>query len=206
MDNQVVAAAAAQEIMDAWITGATKTGTHWCGLYGLEPRDTDAWDRAGLPLTHPVTYRAFHDLAHNSTLVSIDHGYTRAVYQAVDSQQVLAARVVLDDLIRRCHSTAVAKGFWHGRHKDLSSQAGRWACLGGLMLVTTELAEGAEGVRNGNPPDDKVPAFDSLTAESCDAIIRLFDMAGGHGLPLADCLVVKMGFNNTREYKHGKQL
>lgn len=66
-----------------------------------------------------------------------------------------------------------------------------------LMLVVTELAEGMEGYRKGLP-DDKLPQYPMLTVELADALIRIFDLAGGLELDLSNAFVDKMAYNATR--------
>lgn len=67
-----------------------------------------------------------------------------------------------------------------------------------LMLVNTELSEAMEGHRK-NLMDDKLPNRKMLEVELADALIRIFDMAGGLGLDVAGAMVEKMVFNTTRE-------
>ena len=81
-----------------------------------------------------------------------------------------------------------------------------------LMLVTSELGEALEADRK-NLMDDKLPHYSGLTVEIADAIIRLFDMAGGLKLDIAGAIVEKLAFNakredHTREHRlseHGKK-
>lgn len=74
-----------------------------------------------------------------------------------------------------------------------------------LMLVTSELAEALEADRKGLM-DDKLPHRDGLTVELADAVIRIFDMAGGLGLDLGGAVQEKLAYNakrvdHTREHR-----
>lgn len=66
-----------------------------------------------------------------------------------------------------------------------------------LMLCVTELAEAMEGHRK-NAPDDKLPHFEMFTVEGADALIRICDLYGGLGKPMARAVVEKLAFNATR--------
>ena len=67
-----------------------------------------------------------------------------------------------------------------------------------LMLITSELSEGMEGHRK-NLMDDKLPTRSMLEVELADAVIRIFDMAGGLGLDLPGAWRAKMEYNAVRE-------
>jgi hypothetical protein len=71
------------------------------------------------------------------------------------------------------------------------------------MLIVSELVEALEALRHGNPPDDKVPAFDGVSVELADAIIRIMDYGKTMGYPVAEALTAKLLFNRTREKMHG---
>lgn len=94
------------------------------------------------------------------------------------------------------HYNAKAKGFWEPGTERNDSEM--------IMLVVTELAEAVEGLRHGNPPDDKIPEFTAAEAEFADAIIRMMDQAHARGWRVAQAIEAKMKFNKTRGYKHGK--
>ena len=66
-----------------------------------------------------------------------------------------------------------------------------------LMLVTSELGEALEGHRKGMA-DAHLPERSSFEVEIADAVIRLFDMAGGLGLDLAGAFEAKLAYNATR--------
>lgn len=67
-----------------------------------------------------------------------------------------------------------------------------------LMLTVTELAEALEGHRK-NLMDEKLPHRTAIEVELADAVIRIFDMAGGLGLNLGWAFVEKMHYNSIRE-------
>ena len=48
-------------------------------------------------------------------------------------------------------------------------------------------------------------AKDTFGDEIADALIRIFDLAGGFGIDLDFHVSQKLRYNATREYKHGKK-
>ena len=67
-----------------------------------------------------------------------------------------------------------------------------------IMLAVSELGEAMEGHRR-NRMDDKLPHRKMLEVEIADAIIRLFDLAGGLGLHMDEAIPEKLKFNLHRE-------
>ena len=59
------------------------------------------------------------------------------------------------------------------------------------------ISEAMEGARKGLM-DDKLPNRPMLEVELADAVIRIFDMAGGLGLDLPGAMADKLAFNATR--------
>lgn len=71
-----------------------------------------------------------------------------------------------------------------------------------LMLIVTEIAEATEGERK-DLMDDKLPHRKMAEVELADALIRIFDYAGGFGYDLQGAFIEKMEFNRNRaDHKH----
>lgn len=81
-----------------------------------------------------------------------------------------------------------------------------------LMLTVSELAEAMEGHRK-SLPDDKLPHRPMFEVEMADALIRIFDFAGGFDLDVAGAYEEKTSYNavrvdHTHEHRqsaHGKK-
>ena len=92
-----------------------------------------------------------------------------------------------------------------------------------LMLVVSELGEALETTRRENTfalmemfQSDIDADFDfestyftyvknSFEAEIADTVIRIFDLCGYLNIDLEKHIELKMKYNETREYKHGKR-
>lgn len=66
------------------------------------------------------------------------------------------------------------------------------------MLVVSEVAEAMEGERK-NLMDDHIPHRKMAEVELADALIRIFDYAGGFGYNLQGAFEDKMKYNASRK-------
>lgn len=135
-------------------------------------------------------------------------------FQARGTSQSI--RNALNLLAVECHARAKAKGWYDGRKRmPLEFHA----------LITSEVAEATEAVRDGVPTfckEAKVegeasffltpehPAFvdclgkpEGEAVELMDAVIRIMDYLGSLGIQPGDVLVEKLEFNDRRDYRHG---
>lgn len=102
---------------------------------------------------------------------------------------------------RRAYETAREKGFW-----DVMDATDVMALPARIALIHSELSDALTGYRDGNPPDKRLPEFDTLTVELADAVIRIMDLAVGLGLPVGAAVEAKMDYNAAREPLHGRRL
>lgn len=120
--------------------------------------------------------------------------------------------MTLNELCKEAHENAKAKGWWDEERTPLEVYS----------LVHSEISEAVECVRDGLPPvlfsgkftlengeytvhdADEKPEGELI--EIADAIIRLADYCGRNGWDLEEAVNLKMQYNKTRPYKHGKLL
>lgn len=120
---------------------------------------------------------------------------------------------VLNALASKAYKTAVAHGF-HSEDPQLFEYCVNPGQISWLEATThqaeiarmhSELSEALETVRtNPQRMDDHLPEFYNVVVEYADCIIRILDTCASRGLPIGEALVAKMKYNESREYKHGK--
>ena len=105
----------------------------------------------------------------------------------------MAFAIEFDAVAQEVNHIAIEKGWWEGERNECEL----------IALMHSELSEALEAIRNGNPPDDKIPEFTGVEAELADVIIRIMDMAAAKGYRVGEAVVAKINYNKNRPYKHG---
>ena len=98
-------------------------------------------------------------------------------------------------MAEKVHECAVDEGFWiEGTNRNFGEM---------VALVHSELSEALECARMGNPSDKNISEMGGVEVQLSDAIGYLMDMAVGYGFNLAEALLRKQKFNESRGLKHG---
>ena len=102
---------------------------------------------------------------------------------------------LINDLVEYVHQGNVKAGWWSDLHtgERVERNMGELLCL-----VHSEISEAMEGHRK-NLMDDKLPHRKMLEVELADALIRIFDICGAHGLDLGGAIQEKLAYNQKRE-------
>lgn len=110
------------------------------------------------------------------------------------------------------HAVNVNNGFWEDKETKNVGET--------LMLVVTELAEALEANRKGHYADKQglerneylgfkknfeIHIKNSFEDELADVIIRMLDLCEGFEIDIETHIRLKLEYNKTREYKHGKK-
>ena len=75
-----------------------------------------------------------------------------------------------------------------------------------IALMHSELSEMLEGARKGKP-DEHLPQYPSEHVELVDLLIRAFDYAGAHDIPVEAIYLAKRAYNMTRaDHSHEARL
>lgn len=111
----------------------------------------------------------------------------------LDPDQVQGAAEILAE---QCHGLAAACGWWNGAD-PMTSKANPLHFGSKLLLIHSEIIEAMEGDRKG-VMDDKLPHREMREVELADAVIRIFDLAGGYEMDLAGAIAEKLQYNAQR--------
>lgn len=101
----------------------------------------------------------------------------------------------INTLVKWCHQCAVKQNWWHDvkTGKPLERNHGEM-----IALIHSELSECLEALRK-NSMDKHLPHRHGEEVELADAVIRIFDYAGGRNLDLGGAIFEKMVFNSVRD-------
>ncbi len=122
----------------------------------------------------------------------------------------------INTLSNTIHANAVAKGFYEN-----GTAPGSFNVSEKLMLIVSELAEAQEADRVERHSNYKLLADEdqelgfvhsfekhvknTYEDELADTIIRTLDLAKAQGVDIELAISLKMRYNETRPYKHGKK-
>jgi len=107
----------------------------------------------------------------------------------------ISHKIGLNALSNDVHQRNVAAGWWTDLHtgEPLERNVGEILCL-----IHSEISEAMEGHRKGLM-DDKLPHRSMIEVELADAVIRIADLCGAHGLDLGGAIDEKLAYNAKRE-------
>jgi NTP pyrophosphatase (non-canonical NTP hydrolase) len=147
----------------------------------------DFFNGLGLTGNNLLTWQALDDRIKNAWEVSASKTWS---YNKVIGNNFIDC---FNDLQKELHETAISKGWWNKERNDGEL----------IALMHSELSEALEGLRKGNPQDDRVIGFNNVEVEFADTIIRIMDMAQARGLRVAEAIIAKNKANKQREHMHG---
>lgn len=114
-------------------------------------------------------------------------------FDTTEQEKVAFAAFILTQF---CHGLAVSSGWWANNDgEDIRKNPLTFSNK--LALIHSEVSEALEGDRK-NLPDDKLPHRQMREVELADAVIRIFDLAGGYNLDIAGAIAEKLEFNQRR--------
>lgn len=130
----------------------------------------------------------------NDYVHALDERYPETAIDLFDYNHRLRFRAVLaiDMLCREAVRCQQEHGFDATMGEDIA-------------LIHSEASEALEDIRDGNmlpSVDEKLKPI-GLPSELADIIIRVVGFARKHNIDLADAVVRKMLYNETRPHKHG---
>lgn len=117
----------------------------------------------------------------------------------VDSMDVQFAGETLQEV---CHQLAARSGWWFNVEsgqdvRDMHPEYFKLWVATKLALIHSEVSEGLEGHRK-DLMDDHLPHRKMLEVELADAVIRIFDLAGGLKMDLGGAIAEKLAYNAKR--------
>lgn len=102
----------------------------------------------------------------------------------------------IENLQSLCHGLARYSGWWSD-HDAMPEEFRKFYYAGKRELIHSELSEALEGARK-NLKDDHLKHYPMEAVELADAVIRIFDYAGGRGFNLPGIILEKLAYNQKR--------
>ncbi len=103
----------------------------------------------------------------------------------------------ISDWTKEVHENAKSHGWWENPRREGEL----------LMLVTSEVAEAFEEIRNGHAMTETYYSeggkMEGVPSELADIVIRVMDLCGYYGVDLEAAIAEKHAYNVTRPFKHG---
>lgn len=112
--------------------------------------------------------------------------------ETTQSVEIVNAAQTLQDI---CH--AAAKTWWTDPKTGVDVRSNPLCFSNKVALIHSEVSEAMEGDRK-NLMDDHLPHRPMREVELADAVIRIFDTAGGFGMDLAGAIAEKLAYNAKR--------
>lgn len=100
----------------------------------------------------------------------------------------------INHLCQKCHQASVDGGWWHDLQTGEKLDRNKAEML---ALIHSEISEALEGERK-RLQDGKLPQWKAVETELADALIRIFDYAGGFGYDVGGALFAKLDYNKKR--------
>lgn len=100
----------------------------------------------------------------------------------------------IKQLVEICFNASKSSGWWTDLETGQPLERNKPEML---CLIHSEISEAMEGVRK-NKMDDHLPHRLMEEVELADAVIRIADYCGGHGLDLQGAIIEKLAYNAQR--------
>ncbi len=118
-------------------------------------------------------------------------------------------RNILNMLAKSAYENAKSKGFWDLEDKILEQfpEAAPMIMGSKLALIHSEASEVLEALRKPEPVTSrKIAPYFEEEDECADILIRLMDYCGRRNIDIGGAVALKMQYNATRPFKHGKTM